>query len=138
MPEHIVPVRIYVVVFVALLVLTFVTVAVARMDLGEPDVAGLRIPLNAIVALTIACAKALLVILFFMHAKYGGRLVQLVVASSFAWLFILIVITMSDYVSRGWSHGPRATLEDDCGRAGAPARCSARSMSADDTTRGRC
>jgi cytochrome c oxidase subunit 4 len=120
MSEHFVPIRTYVVVFVALLVLTFVTVAVARMDLGEPDLAGVRLPLNVIVALTIACVKAFLVILFFMHAKYAGRLVQLVVASSFVWLFILIVITMSDYVSRGWSPGPRATSGSDRGN-GTPA-----------------
>jgi cytochrome c oxidase subunit 4 len=106
MSEHVVPIRTYVGVFLALLVLTCATVAVARLDLGEPEVAGLRLPLNVIVAITIACAKALLVILFFMHVKYSGRLVQLVVASSFVWLFILIAVTMSDYVSRGWSIHP--------------------------------
>ena len=106
MSEHVVPVKTYVAVFAALLALTFVTVAAARVDLGEPLIFGVHVPINGIVALTIACVKALLVILFFMHAKYGGRLVQLVVASSFAWLFILIVITMTDYLSRGWSAGP--------------------------------
>jgi cytochrome c oxidase subunit 4 len=108
MSQHVVPVRTYLAVFLALLVLTFATVTVARLDLGEPEVAGLRLPLNVIVALSIACLKAFLVLLFFMHVKYSGRLVQLVVASSFVWLFMLIVITMSDYVSRGWSLHPGA------------------------------
>jgi cytochrome c oxidase subunit 4 len=106
MSQHVVPVRTYVAVFLALLALTLATVAAAAVDLGEPEVAGLRLPLNVIVALTIACVKAFLVILFFMHVKYGERLVQIVIASSFVWLFILIVITMSDYLSRGWSVHP--------------------------------
>jgi cytochrome c oxidase subunit IV len=105
MSQHVVPVRTYVAVFVALLTLTLATVAAARIDLGEPEVAGFRIPVNVIVALSIACLKAVLVILFFMHVKYSGHLVQLVVASAFVWLFILIAITMSDYLSRGWLLG---------------------------------
>jgi cytochrome c oxidase subunit 4 len=105
MSQHVVPVRTYLAVFATLLVLTFVTVAAARLDLGEPDVGGVRIPVNVIVALSIACLKAVLVILFFMHVKYSGHLVQLVVASAFVWLFILVAITMSDYLSRGWLLG---------------------------------
>ena len=105
MSDHIVPVRTYIAVFAVLLVLTLVTVLAARVDMGEPEVAGFRIPVNVVVALTIACLKAFLVILFFMHVKYSGRLVQLVVASAFVWLFILIAITMSDYLSRSWLLG---------------------------------
>jgi cytochrome c oxidase subunit 4 len=105
MSEHVVPVRTYLAVFAALLALTVATVLAARVDLGEPEVAGCRVPVNVIVALSIACLKAVLVILFFMHVKYSGHLVQLVVASAFVWLFILIVITMSDYLSRGWLLG---------------------------------
>jgi cytochrome c oxidase subunit 4 len=105
MSEHLVPVRTYLAVFAALLVLTLATVAAARVDLGEPEVGGFRIPVNVVVALSIACLKAILVILFFMHVKYSGPLVQLVVASAFVWLFILIAITMSDYLTRGWLLG---------------------------------
>ena len=75
------------------------------MNLGDPEVAGVILPLNMIVALGIACVKAFLVILFFMHVKYSGRLVQLVVASAFVWLSLLIVITLSDYLTRGWQLG---------------------------------
>lgn len=75
------------------MVLTAVTVAVAYYDLG---------PLNTIVALSIAVTKAALVILYFMHVRYSPSLTKLVVASSFLWLAILLSITMSDYISRGW------------------------------------
>lgn len=100
--HHVVPVKTYLAVFFALLALTFLTVTAARMDLGEPDVFGFRVPLNVIVALSIACIKATLVVLFFMHVKYSERLVQLVVASAFVWLVFLIAITLSDYGSRSW------------------------------------
>lgn len=91
--DHVVPVKIYVAVFLALMVLTATTVAVAFVDLG---------PLNNVVMLGIAVAKATLVILFFMHVKYGTRLVPLVAAGSFFWLLILFGFTLSDYFSRGW------------------------------------
>ena len=58
--------------------------------------------LNTPVALTIAVLKALLVILFFMHVKDSPRLTWLVVASGFVWLGIMIALTLSDYLSRGW------------------------------------
>jgi cytochrome c oxidase subunit IV len=105
MSQHVVPVRIYLAVFAALLVLTFATVAASTVNLGDPEVAGVVIPVNMVVALAIACVKALLVVLFFMHVKYSGRLVQLVVASAFVWLSLLVVLTLSDYLTRGWQLG---------------------------------
>jgi len=59
-------------------------------------------PLNAIVALTIAVIKATLVILYFMHVRYSGRLIWLVIGSALFWLAIMFAITFSDYSSRGW------------------------------------
>ncbi len=93
MSVHIVPLKIYFVIFTSLMILTAVTVAVAYLDLG---------PLNTILALSIAVTKAALVILYFMHVRYSPSLTKLVVAGSFLWLFILLSITMSDYLSRGW------------------------------------
>jgi cytochrome c oxidase subunit IV len=90
---HVVPLRIYFAVFACLMILTTVTVVVAYYDLGA---------LNTIVALVIAVTKATLVILYFMHVRYSPSLTKLVVAGSFLWLFIMLSITMSDYVSRGW------------------------------------
>ena len=93
MSEHVVPRKVYFAVFVALLVLTAITTAVAFVDLG---------PWNTVVALGIAFLKATLVALFFMHVKYSPRLTQIVVAGGIFWLAILIVLTLSDFVTRGW------------------------------------
>jgi len=93
---HIAPKSLYYTVFLALLVGTGLTVWVAMFDLG---------PFNNIVMLTVACAKALLVVLFFMHVRWGTRLTMVVAASGFFWLLILFSITMADYMSRGWMPG---------------------------------
>ena len=93
MSAHVVPRKVYYAVFAALLVLTAVTTAVAFVDLG---------PGNTVVALGIAFLKATLVALFFMHVKYSPRLTQVVVAGGIFWLAILILLTLSDFVSRGW------------------------------------
>ena len=66
------------------------------MDLGA---------LNNVVMLAIACTKALLVILFFMHVRWSSRLTWVVAASGFFWLLILFGITMTDYLTRGWVEG---------------------------------
>jgi cytochrome c oxidase subunit 4 len=97
MSFHISPVRNYVGVFLALMVLTAITVYVAFLDLG---------PLNIFVALGIAVIKASLVILFFMHARYSSRLTKLVIVSAFLWLIILFAFTMTDFMSRGWMGVP--------------------------------
>jgi len=100
MSAHVVPPRVYLLVFASLMALTFVTVAASRFDFG----AG-----NTIVAVAIAVVKASLVVLFFMHVKYGSRLVQLLVAAAFLWLALLISGALSDYVSRGRvNHAPEA------------------------------
>ena len=93
MSEHVVPRKVYYAVFAALLVLTAITTAVAFVDLG---------PWNTVVALGIAFLKATLVALFFMHVKYSPRLTQVIVAGGLFWLAILIVLTLSDFMSRGW------------------------------------
>ena len=59
-------------------------------------------PLNAIVALTIAAIKATLVVLFFMHVRYSGRLIWLTIVAALLWMAILFAITFSDYWTRMW------------------------------------
>ena len=98
MTEHVVSKKIYFLVFSALIVLTLTTVRVATMDLG---------PINTITALVIAACKATLVILFFMHVRYGKKLIWLVVASGVMWLALLIGLTLADFVSRPWLPSPR-------------------------------
>ena len=75
------------------MVLTVVTYLVAKVDLGR---------FNAIVALTIAVIKALLVVLYFMHLRYSSRLTWIFVGAGFFWLLIMIVLTLSDYMTRDW------------------------------------
>lgn len=91
--SHIVSTRVYYGIFAALMICTYVTVQVAFFDLG---------PLNAVVALTIAVFKAVLVVLFFMHVKYSTRLTWVVVVSGVFWLGIMLALTMTDYLTRAW------------------------------------
>ena len=88
---HVSPNSTYFAVFFALCVLTVVTAWVAFYDFG---------PFNDVVALGIAFTKASLVVLFFMHVKYSGRLVKLIVIASLVWLGIMFGLTIIDYVSR--------------------------------------
>jgi cytochrome c oxidase subunit 4 len=97
MSAHIVPVKTYVGIFIALLVLTALTTGVAFMDLG---------PFNTVVALTIAVVKMLLVILFFMHVKYSSGLTRIVIVAGFFFLAILVSLTLADEVTRGWTPNP--------------------------------
>ena len=94
--DHVAPKSLYYAVFAALIVGTLLTYAAARVNMGA---------LNNVVMLTIALTKALLVILFFMHVRWGTRLTWLVVASGFFWLLILFSITMADFLTRGWIAG---------------------------------
>jgi cytochrome c oxidase subunit 4 len=90
---HIIPFRTNLAVFAALMVLLFVTVAAAYVNLGAWGLP---------VAMAIATVKALLILLYFMHIRYASRLQWIFSAAAFLWLGIMIAITMSDYVSRGW------------------------------------
>src|SRR3979411_2594702 len=94
MTEHIVYPRVYVTIFLALLIGTGLTVLAAFQDFPGP--------LNAVVALTIAVVKATLVVLFFMHVRYSSRLIWLVIAAALFWLAIMFALTISDYWTRTW------------------------------------
>ncbi|HEV8267827.1 MAG TPA: cytochrome C oxidase subunit IV family protein [Thermoanaerobaculia bacterium] len=93
MSLHVVPLRVYIIVFLSLMVGTALTVAAAFVDLGW---------MNNLVAMAIAATKATIVILFFMHVRYSSRLISLVVVGSFFWLALLIVLSLSDYFTRGF------------------------------------
>jgi cytochrome c oxidase subunit 4 len=95
--EHIVSPKIYILIFAALMILTGTTVYAATVDLNHVFPA-----LNVIVALVIATCKAILVILFFMHAKYSTKRTQLIIICGFFWLAIMLALTLSDYSSRPW------------------------------------
>jgi len=92
--EHIVPVSTYILVFFSLLALTALTTGVAYIDLG---------PFNTVVALAIAVTKMLLVVLFFMHAKYATGMTKVVIIAGIFWLAILITFTLADELTRNWT-----------------------------------
>ena len=92
MSEHIVPVRIYVTIFLVLLVGTALTVLAAFQDFAGP--------LNTIVAMTIAVTKATFVVLYFMHVRYSARLIWVIMASALFWMAILFAFTFADYMTR--------------------------------------
>jgi len=97
MSRHVSPRTTYYTIFGALMVCTALTVGAAFVNLGD---------LNFPVALTIAIFKATLVILFFMHVKYGSRMTKLIVGVAFFFLGIMLTLTLSDYLSRGWFTAP--------------------------------
>jgi cytochrome c oxidase subunit IV len=77
----------------ALLVLLALTIVAAHINLG---------PLNTIVALSISIAKAALIILFFMQLRYSNRLTWIFAFGGFCWLAIMLVLALSDYLTRAW------------------------------------
>jgi cytochrome c oxidase subunit IV len=93
MAQEIVSRRTYLGVYAALLAFTILTVSAAFIDLG---------PLSTFIALGIAVCKGLLVLLFFMHVRYSSHLIWIAVAAGVFWLGILLVLTMSDYLTRDW------------------------------------
>lgn len=88
---HVLPVRVYFAVFGALLLLTGLTTWVAYHDFGR---------WNIYLALTIAVAKALLVVLYFMHMRYSPKLLWVFACAAVLWLLILFALTMADYDTR--------------------------------------
>jgi cytochrome c oxidase subunit 4 len=98
MAEVIVPPRTYYGIYGTLLALTLLTWGAHYLHLSHP--------LSLIVALTIAIAKALLVVLFFMHVRYSSWLTWIFVGAGIAWLGHILILTMSDYLTRapvpGW------------------------------------
>ncbi len=102
--EHVVGLPIYFAVFGALLLGTLLTTLAAYW---EGSVFGLfTLPMSIfspVIALAIATTKATLVVLFFMHVKYSAKTTTLTVISALFFFGILIVLSMSDYVSRSWT-----------------------------------
>jgi cytochrome c oxidase subunit 4 len=91
--HHVVGPKTYLLILLALLVLTATTTGAAYINMGI---------FSPIVALGIACLKAVLVILFFMHIRYSSRVMMLTVGAGFFTFLVLITMTLSDYISRNW------------------------------------
>jgi cytochrome c oxidase subunit IV len=88
--------KVYFAVFFALVIGTVVTYEVAFIDLSFHG-----INFNPVVALTIACTKATLVVLFFMHVRYSNKLTMVTVCAGVFWLLIMFTLSLTDYLTRG-------------------------------------
>jgi cytochrome c oxidase subunit 4 len=97
MSSHVVPIRTYINVFVALMVLMMLTVIAAFMPFGR-----LHVP----IAMGIAIAKTLLIVAYFMHLKYSNKLTWLLAGGSTLWLVILLSFLFSDFLGKGWIGAP--------------------------------
>jgi cytochrome c oxidase subunit 4 len=102
MSVHVTPVRTYLLVFLALMALTFLTVGAAHVNIAHHLPGQMTDAINDAVAMIIAVTKATLVILFFMHVWHSARLNKVVVWSSFLFLLILFAFSLADYFTRGW------------------------------------
>jgi cytochrome c oxidase subunit IV len=91
-PERTISETTYYLVFGALLALTLTTYGVAYLDIGKWHTA---------VAMAISVIKMTLIILYFMHARYGNRLTWVVIGAGALWIGILLTLTMGDYLTRG-------------------------------------
>lgn len=79
-------------VFVALLILTILTVYVSRFDFGS---------FNMLIAMAIASVKASLVIAIFMHLRWDTPINNIAFLSSLIFLSLLFLFTFADFTTRG-------------------------------------
>jgi cytochrome c oxidase subunit 4 len=89
--HHIVPYRVYIIVLLSLLALTFASIGITHVELGEYTVVG---------ALIFAAIKSYLVLKYFMHLKYDKKYIVAMVAFVFAIFAVMIIITFLDYLYR--------------------------------------
>jgi cytochrome c oxidase subunit 4 len=88
---HIAKPRFYVGIWVALICLTVLTAGVAKIDLGA---------LNAPIAMAIACTKATVVALFFMHMRWSDNPTRIAGVAGILWLAVMFLLTLADFFTR--------------------------------------
>jgi len=91
--QHVLPAGIYVSIWAILMFLTGLTVFVSFIELHN---------WNVVLALVIATIKATLVVLFFMHLYYSSKLTKVTLIAAIFFLFLLLALSMTDYLTRGW------------------------------------
>ena len=118
--DHVIPLKLYVKIYLALIVLTVITVAVSMADLGKASIW---------VAMVVAMVKGGLVAAYFMHLKYDSGVVRLVFIGTLVFLAIFFVFTMLDLGTRDsvseetgtfFQRDEKARIEGARGGAGAP------------------
>ncbi|MBW8326392.1 MAG: cytochrome C oxidase subunit IV family protein [Prolixibacteraceae bacterium] len=89
--HHIVPYKVYFYILGALIVLTFMSIGITKINLGEYSVLG---------AMIFATIKSVLVLSWFMHLKFDKPFMRLMVGFVFLVFFAVIFITFLDYYFR--------------------------------------
>ena len=89
--EHIVPYRTFLLVLLALLAFTFISIGATSYNLG---------PVTVLIALLLATFKTILVLTYFMHLKYDVKMFGILVAAVLALIAVVIFITFLDYLFR--------------------------------------
>lgn len=89
--EHVTPVRRYLLVLIALLLLLALSAGSALLKLGT---------FNGVINLAVSVTKTLLVMAVFMHETQARNLTRLVSALGFLWLAMLIGGALLDFLTR--------------------------------------
>jgi cytochrome c oxidase subunit 4 len=89
-------VRVYITVFVALMVLTIITVAVSRVHLA--------LPIAVTVALFVATVKGALVAGYFMHLVSEKKLIYAVLALTVVFFAVLLALPVITHNNGYWVH----------------------------------
>jgi cytochrome c oxidase subunit 4 len=92
-------VRVYLMVFVALMVLTVVTVAISRLHLS--------VPAAVAVAMFVATIKGSLVACYFMHLISEKKLILAVLALTAAFFVVLMSVPVITHNNGFWIHQPQ-------------------------------
>jgi len=89
--QHIVPYRTFLLVLLALLAFTFISIGATSYNLG---------PVTVLIALLLATFKTILVLTYFMHLKWDVKMFGILVAAVLALISVVIFITFLDYLFR--------------------------------------
>jgi cytochrome c oxidase subunit IV len=99
--HHITPSGVLAKTFIALLVLMALTIGASYIDFGNWVGDQIGAMINNVIMLTIAIAKAFLVVKIFMGVGHGTSLVKLWAIAGFVWV-TLLALTFGDYFTRHW------------------------------------
>ncbi|MDM8532622.1 cytochrome C oxidase subunit IV family protein [Anaerolineales bacterium HSG25] len=91
MEHHVIPIKTYVIILVALLCLTAATVTVSFMPISPA--------LHMMGAIIIAAVKTSLVVLYFMHVKYNDHVIWAYAGLGFLFVIFFFIILLGDYVA---------------------------------------
>jgi len=90
--HHIVSASTNLTVFLSLVALTVITVGAAQIDFGGVW--------NIVIALAIACVKASIVLLWFMHLKYDSGVNRVIFGSAVFFVALFFGLTATDVFFR--------------------------------------